>query len=593
MRRAFRAIWLVVSTSFQVSPWQSLAALLDPVSTLLSLAQLALVARLVADVVGGDRAGAWVIAGVLVVTIVAGKVLGQIGDTARLGQMERVTNVFGERVARITARIPTLDHLVSARYLDQTQTIRDQSGALGGALNMLFNRFTDLVNAAGALGLAATADPRLLLVAAAGAPALLATRWSVRWEGEAEDAAAQPGRLALHLLDLGVDPDAGAEIRIFGLAPWLRTRASAATDAWRRPHVRLAKQTAWQDAATGVFFFAVAGGVLAWIVSDVIAGTSKVDTLLLALLLVGRLQSVVIDLQISIHGMTAVVRNASRFLWLIDYADEVAQTHSGTARPPVRLSEGIRLERVTYQYPGTTRAVLDDVSLELPAGAVVALVGENGAGKSTFVRLLTGLHRPTGGRILVDGVDLADLDIEEWRSRLSGAFQDYATFEITAGENVGLGDLPYLHDTGRIDDALARGTAQDLIEALPDGLATQLGESWPGGVGLSGGQWQRLALARGLMRQHPLLLVLDEPTAALDAAAEHALFEQYVAEAKQHAEHGTVTLLITHRFSTVAAADQVIVLRQGRVVEQGTHAELIAHGEYYLELYELQARGYR
>ena len=593
MTRSVRAIWLVVSTAVQVSPWQSVLCLFDPLSVLVSLLQLAIVARLVAEVAEPDAQGAAVAAGGLVVALVADRVFGQIGTTARIGQLERVWNAFGERVARITARIPTLDHLVSARYLDQTQTIRDQAGALGGALNTLLNRFIDLVNAGGALALAATADPRLLLVAAAGVPGLVATRWTVHWKREAEDMAAQPGRLALRLLDLGVEPAAGAEIRVFGLAAWLRTRAADATRAWRRPYVRLARRTAWQDAATNAFFFAVAGAVLAWIVNDVITGATGLDTLVLALLLVGRLQSVVVDLQASIHGMTDVIRTASRFLWLLDYADEVARAHSGTARPPVRLRRGIRLEHVSYRYPDAPEPALHDVCLDLPAGTVVALVGENGAGKSTLVRLLTGMHRPTSGRILVDGTDLADLDVEAWRARASGTFQDYAMFEVTAGQTVGLGDLPYVENTTRIDAALTRGAADDVVATLPRGLATQLGETWTEGVGLSGGQWQRLALARGLMRQRPLLLVLDEPTAALDATAEHALFERYVAEADAHAGSGCVTVLVTHRFSTVAAADLVVVLDDGRVVEQGTHAQLIASRGNYAELYNLQAGGYR
>jgi ATP-binding cassette subfamily B protein len=232
------------------------------------------------------------------------------------------------------------------------------------------------------------------------------------------------------------------------------------------------------------------------------------------------------------------------------------------------------------------------VDLDLPAGSVVAIVGENGAGKSTLVKLLTGLYRPTDGEVLVDGVDLATLSGAAWRARCAGAFQDHVHLELVARESGTTGDLPALDSDERALRALDDAAASDVLVALPGGLATQLGSSWDDGTELSGGQWQRLAIARGMMRGDPLLLVLDEPTSALDAATEHALFEGYADAARRAGRRGAVTVLVTHRFSTVAAADLVVVLADGRVSEVGSHTELMARGGSYAQLYALQARGY-
>ena len=219
-----------------------------------------------------------------------------------------------------------------------------------------------------------------------------------------------------------------------------------------------------------------------------------------------------------------------RLAWLEDYAASVAA--SGDLPVPGVLRRGIRLEHVSFAYPGTSRVVLDDVSLTLPAGAVVAIVGENGAGKTTLVKLLAKMYEPTSGSILVDDTPLARVPAGEWRSRLAGAFQDFFRFEFRAGHTVGLGDVPRLDDEPAVVAAVDRAGAGDVVARLASGLDTQLGPTWPGGVELSFGQWQKLALARGFMRDQPLLLVLDEPTAALDAETEHALFERYAAAAR-------------------------------------------------------------
>jgi ATP-binding cassette subfamily B protein len=252
---------------------------------------------------------------------------------------------------------------------------------------------------------------------------------------------------------------------------------------------------------------------------------------------------------------------------------------------------GLFFDQITKSY-GRTLA-LNDVSFSVARGTVHALVGENGAGKSTLVKLLTGMYAPTAGQLLVDDVDLADINLTAWRERCSGAFQDHANFEFTAGESVGLGEYQQIGNEPEIQRALHAGAADDVLRSLPAGLGTQLGTQWPDGVEISGGQWQRLAIGRGMMRHEPLLLALDEPTSALDAATEHALFERYAAAAHEAGRRGAVTLLITHRFSTVAAADLVVVIAGGRIAEVGTHDELMRCRGTYAELYHLQAHGYR
>ncbi|HEY2596575.1 MAG TPA: ABC transporter ATP-binding protein, partial [Chloroflexota bacterium] len=282
---------------------------------------------------------------------------------------------------------------------------------------------------------------------------------------------------------------------------------------------------------------------------------------------------------------------SQRLAWLEDYAASL--TAHADVPVPHRLHRGIRLDHVSFAYPGTERLVLQDVSLELPAGKVVAVVGENGAGKTTLVKLLSKFYEPTAGQILVDDQPLARMPADEWRDRLAGAYQDFFRFEFRARQTVGVGDVPRLDDEPAVRLAVGRAGADDVVERLTAGLETQLGPTWPEGVEVSFGQWQKLALARGFMRDRPLLLVLDEPTAALDAETEHALFEHYASAAETGAESGRITVLVSHRFSTVRMADLIVVLDGARVVEVGTHEDLLARGGQYAELYGIQAAAYR
>jgi len=247
---------------------------------------------------------------------------------------------------------------------------------------------------------------------------------------------------------------------------------------------------------------------------------------------------------------------------------------------------GVRFEGVTFAYPGSSTPVLDGFDLELRAGESLAIVGSNGAGKTTLVKLLARFYEPTSGRITVDGIDLRDVDADGWQQRIAAIFQDFTRYALTARENVGLGAPSLLDDDEALRDAAARAGALDLIEGLASGWDTVLSRQVEGGAELSGGEWQRLALARAMLavRAGAGILVLDEPTANLDARAETELYDRFL-----ELTRGVTTIVISHRFSTVRRADRIVVVRGGRVVEAGTHDELVALGKRYARMFRLQA----
>jgi ATP-binding cassette subfamily B protein len=362
---------------------------------------------------------------------------------------------------------------------------------------------------------------------------------------------------------------------------------------WRRPYTHARFRTSAMEGTIAVSYLAVAAVILAWLVHDAVHGVLSPGRLATAVFVVGDLRDAIDSGSWAIGMAARALRSVGRYRWLEAYAKQSLADHAGRRPAPDALTDGIRLHGVSFRYPGSSDDTLTEVELHLPAGSTVAVVGENGAGKSTLVGLLTGMRDPRVGRVTIDGVDLRDLDLAHWRSRCSGAFQDYAQLELTARDAIRVGDLSQPDTDAEVGAALERASAADVLRALPDGLDTQLGPSWPGGVGLSGGQWQRIAIARGMMRRSPLLLVLDEPTSALDPATEHDLFDRYAAAARRTERRRGITLLVTHRFSTVSAADLVVVLAHGRVVEYGSHAELMALGGHYARLYEVQAAGYR
>jgi ATP-binding cassette subfamily B protein len=505
---------------------------------------------------------------------------------------DKVTIALESHVARLQGEIATIAHQERPDYLDRLSVLRNQIFVLDHMYMSIFSTCGWILRLGVAIAMLVSIHPALVLLAVFALPTVFASAWRPGIERAAEERRAFAARLSQHLFTTATTAPPGKEVRLTRIGPRLVQDRRLAWEWWYEPVAAARwKSALWYSLAWAVFGAAYVGAIV-FVAFGLRAPAGDV---LLALAAGGRLSAYIGATVGEIGFLRGIWLDGSRRLaWLEDYSASVVASADRDA--PSELREGIRLEGVSFAYPGTERLVLEGVDLSLPAGTVVALVGENGAGKSTLVKLLCKLYEPTAGRILVDGAPLGRIRAAAWRSRLAGAFQDFFRFELPARQSIGLGEVARLEDEAAVAAAVERGGAGDVIERLPAGLDTQLGPTWPGGVEVSFGQWQKLALARGFMRAKPLLLVLDEPTAALDAETEHALFERYAAAARGAGRADTaggITILVSHRFSTVRMADLIVVLDGARVAQVGSHEELMAKGGPYAELYGIQAAAYR
>ncbi len=425
----------------------------------------------------------------------------------------------------------------------------------------------------------------VVVLVLAGLPAFLA---EARFSGEAFRLfrwRSPETRMQIYLETVLAREDHAKEVKLFGLGPlFLQRYRDIFRNLYREDRELAIRRDTWGFVlglvATGTLY-----GAYAWIALATIASRITLGQMTMYLMLFRQGQTAVSASLAAIGGM---YEDNLYLSTLYEYLDTPVEAPRGSAPHGPDPADGIRFEHVGFEYPGAERPALTDVNLHIPPGTSLALVGENGSGKTTLIKLLTRLYRPTSGRIMLDGLDLAEWDEAALRQRIGVIFQDFVRYQLMVGENIGTGDVHHLDDERRWREAAGKGMAAPVIEGLPEKYQTQLGKWFNQGRELSGGQWQKVALSRAFMRTDADILVLDEPTAAMDAAAEASVFEHFRALTK-----GKSAILISHRFSTVRMADQIVVLQGGRIIESGSHEELLRANGPYARLFELQARGYQ
>jgi ATP-binding cassette subfamily B protein len=590
MPPALSSMWRLCKLGFKYEP--KLMSVAFGLSLLAALpdALLALWLKFLGDgVLANDHRLIYVALGGLALSACGTWFLKVISDRVQMRFRDRVTIALESHIARLQASVETIGHHERPEYLDRLSVLKDQVFVLDHMYMSVFSTAGWIIRLGVTMTLLMSIHPVLGLLTLFAVPTVLTSSWRPAVERKTEERGAADARLARHLFVLATTASPGKEVRVAGIGDRLVADRRAAWERWFKPIVVTRYvSAAWHSLAWAIF----AAGYVGAIVFVATAASASAGDVLLVVAAGSRLSAYIGATVGEIGFLRGIwMDGARRFAWLEDYA--AALTAKSDTDAPAMITKGISFENVSFAYPGTDDLVLRDVTLTLPAGQVVAIVGENGAGKSTLVKLLSKFYEPTSGRVLVDGTDLSRIHTLSWRERLSGAYQDFFRFEFPAGQAIGVGDLPRMTDDPSVRTAVARAGAEDVVVKLPEGLNTQLGPAWPNGVEVSFGQWQKLALARGFMRDEPLLLVLDEPTAALDSETEHALFERYAEGARGHTSAGRITVLVSHRFSTVRMADLIVVLDGSRVAEVGSHEDLMAKDGQYAQLYTIQAAAYR
>lgn len=581
---ALRLTWEASHRGFLLAAGLQIVGALSAVA-LVVVGQLALDVLLALDrVPPGPATVAAVVAALAVVTAI-----GSANATLQQQQQrllgEQVSLVTWRRLLDVTGRVP-LDCFESPGFYDQLQRI--QTNALIRPVTVTTGAFGLLGGAAGIGGLLAvllTIDPLLVpALLLAGVPALLLSRRSSAREFAFAAEVSPTYRARDYLRRVLTGRDEAKEVRAFGTERTLRARHdthSAGYVTALRRHVRVRQAYALGGVAATATALAASLALLVWFLSIGRISLAEAGAAVLGIrMLSGRLDQ-------SFQAIGGLVESSiflddlDRFLGLATVTER-----PGTGDAPT-LRRAVVAEGVSYTYPGADRPALRDVDVTIGAGEIIAVVGENGSGKTTLAKLLAGLHAPTSGTIRWDGVDTAELEPADVRRGVSVIFQDFVRYRLSALENIGLGD-PDHHDDGEAARAAAyRAGAAAYLERLPRGYETILSKEYAGGTELSLGQWQRVALARALRRDAPLV-ILDEPSSALDPRAEQALFADVRATLE-----GRAAVLVSHRYSTVRTADRIYVMREGRIVESGSHDALMAQGGLYAELFTLQARAYR
>ncbi len=480
-----------------------------------------------------------------------------------------------------------LEHFEDSEFYDKlNQARREASSRPLSLVNRTFGLVQNLISLSSfAVLLFAFSPWAVLILIGAGLPSFFA---EAKFSGDAFRLfrwRSPETRMQMYLETVIAREDGVKEVKLFQLGPRLLQRYR---DIFSKLFVEDRRLTLRRDGwgfVLGLFSTAAFYGAYAWIVIATVNGEITLGAMTMYLLLFRQGQAAVAAILSSVSGMYEDNLYLSN---LYDYLGQPVLARSGEAEHGPEPGRGLEFRNVSFAYPGADGNALSNISLQIRPGESLALVGENGSGKTTLIKLLTRLYEPTEGTILLDGLPLQDWDVEALRQRTGVIFQDFGRYQFSVGENIGAGDVRHIDDADRWAQAADTGMAAPFIEAMPEGYDTQLGRWFKGGRELSGGQWQKIALSRAFMRTDADILVLDEPTAAMDAASEAAIFEHF-----RSASDNKITILISHRFSTVRAADQIVVIHNGEIVEQGNHDSLLALGGQYASLFKLQARGYQ